>query len=251
MSDREWGIGSDRLAVLADIETKHFWFAGRRRLVTDLIRRSTAPSAGRVLDVGCGTGAMVRHLAERGYRVVGVDPVAGTHPLHAGTPCVRADACSLPLVSESCAAVLLLDVLEHVDDDRALSEAHRVLEPGGHLILTVPALPWLWSARDEAVGHRRRYTRRVLFDALARAAFVVERWTAYQCLILPAVALSRWRLRRHADTAAMAVEDRPGPVTNRLCGLVNTIELSVGRVVRWPVGSTFVVQARKPGPQVP
>ena len=250
-TDPERAFADDRLDLIADIETWHFWFAGRRRLVTRLLQQSTTPSAGRVLDVGCGTGDMMRHLSGLGYRMVGVDPLAGAIPGdgRGRVSSARADARDLPIAPASFAAVLMLDVLEHTDDVRALREAYRALAPGGCLVLTVPAYPSLWSARDEAAGHLRRYTRRALFDVIARTAFRVERWTAYQCLLLPAMALSRRRARGHAG--ALDSEDRPGPVMNRLLGLINGIELAAGRLVRWPVGSTFVVQARKDDARAP
>ena len=248
MTDTQRGFGADRLALIADIEAWHFWFEGRRRLVSDLLRRVVAPGGGRVLDIGCGTGAMSRHLAGLGYRTVGVDPLAGARtPASGQVSLVRGDARALPVASGSCAAVLLLDVLEHTDDARALGEAHRVLGPAGVSILAVPALPWLWSVRDDKAGHLRRYTRRGVLDLVDRAGFVVERWTGYQCLLLPAVALSRWRARRRRS--ALAGEEAPGPLINRLFGLVNRMELSLGRFVRWPIGSSLVVQCRRSRPE--
>ena len=209
MTDPERGFGEDRLAVIADIEAWHFWFDGRRRPIGDLLRR-----------------------------------VAGTRaPVPGQVPLVRGDARALPVASGSCAAVLLLDVIEHTDDARALGEALRVLGPAGVAIVAVPALPWLWSVRDDKAGHLRRYTRRGVLDLVDRAGFVVERWTGYQCLLLPAVALSRWRARRRRS--ALAREEAPGPLMNQLFGLVSHLELSLGRFVRWPIGSSLVVQCRR------
>jgi len=61
----------------------------------------------------------------------------------------------------------LMDVLEHEQDDRgSLQEALRKLKPGGRLVITVPAHPWLFSAHDVSLDHRRRYLRSHLHDLL-------------------------------------------------------------------------------------
>ncbi|MCP5477943.1 MAG: methyltransferase domain-containing protein [Rhodanobacteraceae bacterium] len=66
------------------------------------------------------------------------------------------------------------DVLEHVDDDTGLREMHRILRPGGRLLLTVPAHRWLWSRRDELAGHQRRYSRSLLSKRVRDAGFHIE-----------------------------------------------------------------------------
>jgi SAM-dependent methyltransferase len=234
-----------RLAVLAGLEEWHFWSVGRRTLVTRLLQQAIRPGDGRLVDIGCGTGSIARHLARGGYRVVGIDPLAGEADPSTcrDLAIVRGSALDLPVSSGACAAVLLLDVLEHIDDERALREAHRALRPGGVALISVPALPWLWSQRDDQAGHLRRYTRRTLFPLLARTGFAVDDWTAYECLLLPLVAVSRlrpWRRR-----SGLAYEDRPGQAVNRLLGWINSAELAIGRVTRWPIGSTLVVRCRR------
>jgi SAM-dependent methyltransferase len=68
--------------------------------------------------------------------------------------------------------VFSISVLEHIDDDVAvLREFRRVLKPGGRVFIYVPALPVLWSAMDDLVGHRRRYTRHTLRQSLSAAGF--------------------------------------------------------------------------------
>jgi SAM-dependent methyltransferase len=79
-------------------------------------------------------------------------------------------------------AVLCLDVIEHIEDDRgALAELRAALRPGGTLVLSVPAHAWLFGARDRALGHFRRYSRTLLLDRLTTAGFTPDRcgyWNA-------------------------------------------------------------------------
>lgn len=235
----------DRLALLAGIEEWHFWSVGRRKLVMRLLQGAVRPADGLLVDIGCGTGSIGRHLAGQGYAVVGIDALAAPDERAIeppGPPVVRGDALDLPVASGACAAVLLLDVLEHTDDERALREAHRALRPGGVAVISVPALPWLWSRRDEMAGHLRRYSRQSLFALLDRTGFSVDDWTAYQCLLLPLVALSR--LQPWARASGLAHEDRPGRVVNHVLGWINEVELAIGSAARWPVGSTLVVRCR-------
>jgi hypothetical protein len=90
--------------------------------------------------------------------------------------------------------VALLDVLEHQPDDRAfLTELAGRMAPGTRLIVTVPALPLLWSAWDVGLGHHRRYTRRSLRAAFDGTPFAVERVEALFPEMLPAGLLRRFR----------------------------------------------------------
>jgi SAM-dependent methyltransferase len=241
-------FGRDRLARISQLEGWHFWFAGRRLLLDQLWQRHLGTAPRRVLEIGCGNGRFSQAMAARGHDVVGLDLRAeGLRAIRATSDplkALQADAGRLPLQAETFDVAVLMDILEHADDGAVLAEAWRVLRPGGALILTVPALPWLWSFRDEAAGHRRRYTRRSLTGVVRTAGFECLETRYYQCLLLPLVALTRVVGRKVHSTREL--EEQPGPVVNAVFGSITRAEVHLGPVVRWPWGSSLAAVCRKP-----
>jgi SAM-dependent methyltransferase len=175
------------------LEERHWWFRAKRRMVYALLR-AWAPAGGRVLDVGCGTGITLQELPSA-YRGVGLDPSSAALALCRGrglASLVRGSATELPLADASVDAVLALDIVEHIEEDRqALLEIARVLRRGGVGVITVPAFPFLWSAHDEALHHKRRYTRATLERAFHDAGLSVRVGGFGQGTIFPAVACLR------------------------------------------------------------
>ena len=237
----------DRLDRIAELERWHFWFLGRRLLIQQLLDRHVPPGPQPILDVGCGTGSLAAALAAQGRRVTGIDlHLAGMRAPRRQLPraaLVQADALRLPLKGDCFQAALLLDVLEHADDRALLAELHRVLCPGGLALVTAPAMPWLWSYRDTAAGHLRRYTRRSLQAALEQARFQVQELRYYQFWLLPVLALTRLLGRR--GPAARDMEERPRPGLNRLLAAANLLEVRLGRWIAWPWGSSLAAVCRK------
>ncbi len=241
------GFTVERLQRLAQIERWHFWFAGRRALIGRLLDRYVPAGSRRVLDAGCGTGATLEGLAARGFSVVGFDMrPEGLRATARAIPeagLFQADGTQLPLATESFDAALALDVLEHVDDRAMLAELARVLRPGAHLILTVPALPLLWSYRDEAAGHLRRYTAGHLETVLVESGIQILFVGYYQFFLLPLVLATRLLGRKNA--AWRESEDLPSALVNRVLTLINLMEVHLGRFLRWPCGSSLVAVCQK------
>jgi SAM-dependent methyltransferase len=240
------GFDPERLAKIRDLERWHFWFAGRRDLVRGLLARHLEPAPQRLLDVGCGTGHLARELLAAGHHVTAVDflpeALAAARADAPGVGLLRADAGRLPLGAGAFDAVTMLDVLEHVDDAAALAELRRVLRPGGLLVLTVPAFPWLWSHRDQAAGHRRRYTRGSLRAALGAAGFAPLELGAYQCALFPAVVASRLLGRR--GPRLRDAEERPPALLNAALTWINRREAALGPG-RLPFGSSLAAACRR------
>lgn len=189
-------MNAAELDKMFEVEDTYWWFVARRRLVRDLLRRYLPPHGEdklTLLDVGCGTGATLHTLSEFGH-VIGLD-----RSLHALRYCqqrgqrllARADATHLPIPTGSVTAVTALDLLEHIEDDRAAAaELARVLRPGGVLVVTVPACPLLWSEHDEALDHLRRYRAAQLRRVLEGAGLHLERLSPLiASLLLPIGAL--------------------------------------------------------------
>lgn len=159
------------------LEESYWWFVGRRAILDRLVRRFVRHTH-LAVDVGCGSGRNMLLLSHYSDTVMGFDRSSAALEMAAarGFPVARADGQSMPLADSSVDLLCAFDVLEHLDDDMsALCEFHRVLQPGGFLLVTVPAYRFLWSEHDEALMHRRRYSASELHVKLTRSRFRVAK----------------------------------------------------------------------------
>jgi len=179
------------------VEDKHWWFVGRRRILLALLDRflPEPPSHPRkILDVGCGTGTMLRYLSAYG-EVQGAD--ADAEAVHFCRVRGLDNVCRLtgetiPFSDNSFDLISMFDVLEHIEDDRGtLREIFRVLKRDGMLILTVPAYRFLWGAQDEISFHKRRYRASEIEERLNEAGFVLIKLSYFNTLLFPFIAVIR------------------------------------------------------------
>jgi SAM-dependent methyltransferase len=131
----------------------------------------------RVLDVGAGSGTLSNRLSGKGFDVTSTDVTDEALEVlrrRVSGSVVQADATALPFPPASFDAVVLAEVLEHIEDDaRAVSEAARVLRSSGLLAITVPRNPAWYSRSDRWAGHFRRYTREALASRVETAGFEI------------------------------------------------------------------------------
>ena len=228
------------------LEDTHWWFRSKRTLVESLLRRYGALE-GPGLDVGCGAGGTLAALATRGAWVgVDAEPLALALSRRRGLPRLAGGTAeALPFREGTFAACLCLDLLYHRNvgsEVGALRECHRVLRPGGLLVVTDSAFSWLRSAHDGAVHGARRYTRRELVEHVRAAGFAPLLASYAYCLVFPAVAAVRLARRGHAggsDVFAL-----PRPLNAALLG-VQAVERGLLRLGPLPFGSSVVLVARK------
>jgi SAM-dependent methyltransferase len=242
---------------LARIEDQHFWFCARNRLILGLARgiSSSLKPCDLVLEVGCGTGNVLRVLetACPNSRLVGLE-LWFDGLRHArgrsGAFLVQADIRNSPF-GKQFDLVGMFDVLEHLaEDQETLRSVHNALRPGGKLLLTVPAHQSLWSYFDEAARHCRRYAADGIRRKLEGAGFEVEFLTHCMACIFPIVwayrKLSGLRGNTNSTRQLASEEFRLVPVVNRiLTGLLHLEANWICRGHSLPVGTSLVVVARK------
>jgi SAM-dependent methyltransferase len=230
-----------------ELEDTYWWFVARRHLAVSLVRAYSKPSL--ALDLGCGTGAATRALAEV-CPTVGADMSAQALAYSHGRGLPRlalADGQRLPFANESFDLVMGLDVFEHIpDDEAAFRECFRVLRPGGALVLSVPAFRSLWGPHDVALHHCRRYRRRDVAQRLQKAGFEVQRCGYSIFLLFPLVLVSRLLEKLRLGPAHASLPKVPGWLN---AALIRLQRMEASLIVRrgWdlPWGSSVVAVARK------
>lgn len=236
------------------LEREHWWFRGRRAVYLELLQGSLGGRRPRrVLDIGAGVGGFLPELGAVGQSVhfTEFDAEAfGAARARDVAQGVRARAEALPFRDESYDLACLFDVVEHVADDaRALGEVARVLRPGGRVVLSVPAHPWLFSRNDVVAGHVRRYTRDHLQALIRGAALELVRCTYTNALLFPVIAptvLASKLIEPFApDSEHTNLSLRLPRWLNELCFRAFRAELALSR--RWdlPLGHSLFAIARR------
>ncbi len=233
------------------IEDRHWWFAGKRRIIYSLLERYLASRTHmgplRLVDLGCGCGRTLQELPAE-IDGVGVDSssVAVEFCRKRGVKARLGSLTELAGMEQaSYDAALLADVLEHVEDDAAaVSAAARLLAPGGVMIVTVPAMASLWSRWDEIHGHLRRYSRRDLATALRNDA-LEEVFVSYcNMFMLPAALAARLAAGGASDITAAQLAVPVWPVNEILKAIFAAERHLLGRI-RLPAGLSLVALMRK------
>ncbi len=228
---------------------EHWWWRARRLYLLDVLDE-LCPGGGwrNVLDVGCGAGLFFDDLEAFADRVEGVEPDADLVAAE-GTPTERIhvrpfDASFRP--DREYGLVLMLDVLEHMDDPGgALRHAGRLLEPGGRLLVTVPAFRWLWTTHDEVNRHRTRYDRRSLSSLAEASKIEVLRMAYFFHWTVPAKLLVRvWEVLRRPEPTPPSV---PPPWLNRLLYGLSRLEQRLPGPVGLLPGSSLLMVGRRRG----
>lgn len=261
---RPAGIGSDgeryypasAFADLRRLEEGSFWFRSRNIILLGILQRFVAGTVTRYAEVGCGTGFVLAAVARRfpAWNVEGFDihseAVVFSQQRAPRARVRQADLHALPEV-ESYDAIGVYDVLEHLDDDlAALCALRHALRPRGHLLLTVPQHPGLWSPYDDAARHRRRYRRAEMCQRLAEAGFEVLFLSSFVSTLLPVLWMRRLQLRRlNPSEAAKATRAdlTPRPWVNWLGLMAMWPDVAATQLgLQVPFGGSLLAVARKP-----
>jgi SAM-dependent methyltransferase len=228
---------------MAEQDSRHWWYVARRRILADLIGRAIRPKPGaRILEIGCGTGHNFEMLGRFG-RVDAIEVDDEARALASRRLGREVGTAPLPELSGipdgAYDIVALLDVLEHIREDReSLASIKRKLAPGGRILLTVPANQWMWSAHDSVHHHHRRYSKGRLAKVVREAGLKAETLSYFNTLLFPVAAAARIAGKLMGKKES---DDRmPSAPVNRVLSAVFGLERHLVGRVPLPAGVSLV-----------
>lgn len=237
--------------VMYQVEDHHWWYLGMEHITCELLDHTVGRGRNlRILDAGCGTGAVMRYLQPYG-NVTGFDFAAEALKFsrkRGHQQLAQASVMTLPFADNTFDLIVSFDVIceTGVDDRLSLLEFQRVLKPGGRVLLRLPAYSWMRGKHDVAVYVSHRYHKREIKAKLRAARLTPDRLSYANMFLFPIAALKRLseRVTARGQTGSDLTLD-PGPI-NGVLRAVLSAEAPLIRTLGLPVGLTVVALAQKP-----
>jgi SAM-dependent methyltransferase len=216
---------------------------------------------GVILEIGSSSGYLIRDIknAFPELLIIGSDcipePLEKIAVHHPDTPLIQFDLVNCPLPDHSVDVIIALNVLEHINDDRAaLEQIHRILKPGGYAIIEVPANPSLYDFYDKQLKHFRRYSLDELSCKAENAGFVLQEASHLGFFVYPAFRFMKLRNKYKMNQTNEETQNSMkrlirmgGPIVNRTLYFMMIIELKLGRVIRFPRGIRCLITLKRNG----
>jgi len=201
------------------------------------------------MDAGTGSGSNLRLLKKLGFvNVTGID-----NNEHAIRWCAQKglgevkheDICELSFAADQFQLILATDIIEHVDDEKALKEIFRVLSPKGTVIFTVPAFQMMWGLQDEVSHHKRRYTKHQFELALRNAGFQITQSFYFNYILFIPIWLAR-QVIRLLDIKLESENQVNTPIINFILAKLFSFDVRTALWLKPPFGVSILVETQKP-----
>lgn len=237
-----------------EIETSYWWFLGKRYLIDFLLKTYLSHDGrNRLLDVGCGTGLVLELMKSHGPAFgieLSGDAISFLRRRNLNLV-VQSDASqALPFKNDVFSIITCLDVLEHLRNDIFLvEEMFRICKPGGFIIITAPAMNCLWSEHDEALHHKRRYTKKELLNRLVAVNCHVKKATYFNTsLFMPIFAIRKIKAIFKQKSVAQSDFFIPLPGWVNAClYFFYSKELTLLKSLTFPFGVSLLAILQKQG----
>jgi SAM-dependent methyltransferase len=230
------------------VESFHWWFVVRRKLLKSILSSIQIPANSLTLDIGCGAGSNLKALLSAGLNVIGFDRsiyILSILKKKVEIPLLNGDSNNLPVRSNSIGLIIAMDILEHLDDDaNGLTEFHRALNNRGMLILTVPAFEFLWGIQDDVTGHKRRYVKKEITKKLREAGFDILNASYFNFFLFFPILFGR-RLIRILGFRVESENKINSPLINFFLKTIFSIEPGILKYFSFPFGVSIFCIARK------
>ncbi len=251
-------MNPDEYRIMFEKEDQHGWYVGLRRMLSFVLEKTfhspiskldTEIPCPLILDVGCGTGAVLNFLQKYG-KSVGIDfsPIAVSYcRKRQQTATAVASAMSLPFGDDTFDLAVSLDVLCHkgvTNKQLPLQEMARVLKPGGLVIMNLPAFQILYSSHDRQVHTDRRFTRKEVIRMLRHAGMEPIYHTYWNTVLLPLILCSRV-IRKILPARKSDVASSSGSIARLILLSAFGFERRVLRLTALPVGLSIMIAAKK------
>jgi SAM-dependent methyltransferase len=236
----------------------HYIERASREHTADQLRHWLVQPTASIMDIGCSSGSFLRLLRSRfpNSSIVGADcvraPLERLSRSMQNIPLLHFDLLKCPWPDESFDALVLLNVLEHIEDDLgAARQALRILRPGGVAVIEVPAGPGLYDVYDQELMHFRRYRMADLLNTLRTAGFEIVEQSHLGFFLYPGFWLVKKRNRRYLNASPEIKREvvRSDIGRYRSSPLMHSImraEAKLRKLIRYPFGIRCLVTCRKP-----
>lgn len=240
-------MDSQMYQQMMEVEDKHWWFVARRAIIEQVIRKLNLPADAKIFEAGCGTGGNLAMLSRHGrVSAMELNETARTFAseLQLGEiqPGLLPD--DIPFPDKNFDLIVLLDVLEHVEEDTASLQAlFAKLKPSGWLLITVPAYPWLWSQHDDLLHHKRRYLLHHLQQIVGNAGYNVHFVSYFNFVLFPLIA--GVRLVQGLFNKGGNEQSMPPKLVNKILTLLFGLERHLIGSLSLPFGVSLLLLAQK------
>jgi SAM-dependent methyltransferase len=221
-------------------QEKHWWFQARKKIIDQIISGLMLKKKSNILDLGAGSGVNLNMLEKYGLVDIHEQNKYARTAIKKKYKCIRNLYSTLKIKKNFYDLILIADVLEHVKNPKILlNDLKKFLKKDGYILITVPAYQFLFSKKDEALGHYRRYNKKHLKSELS--GFKLENISYFNTLLcIPIIIMTLLNKLLKRDYIKK-VETTPNAILNKLCYIIFAAEKYLIKYFNLPFGISIYI----------
>lgn len=235
--------------IEAEVEETHWWFVGRRCLLSDIINKLSLNEDIPILDIGSSTGTnlrLLKYLGFKNYEGIDISEEAIKYCTMKNLGKVKkGNICNLKSKDNSYKLILATDIIEHINDDLAgMMEMKRVIAPDGSILVSVPAFQFLWGIQDEVSHHKKRYTKNQLEKLINSSGLICQEifyfnYILFFPILFIRIGLKLFKIKIKSENQINT------KIINFILKLIFLLDIKTARYLKLPFGVSLLAIIKK------